>query len=67
MSNFFDNLIGRSPNFIKEQLEKKGYDVIFEYTKGFKDQNLLKEEYAVRINCKEKSCHVILSCFNTMI
>ena len=67
MNNFLESLIGCSPDFIKEQLQKEGYNVNFTYTKGFKDQDLLTEEYAVRIICRDKTCNVILSCFNTMI
>ena len=67
MNKFYDDMIGCTPDFIKAELQKKGYDVNFIYTRGFKDKVLLSEEYAVRINCIDKTCNIVLSCFNTMI
>lgn len=67
MNKFYNDLIGCKPDFIKDELEKEGYDINFTYTRGFKDKELLTEEYAVRINCMDKTCNITLSCFNTMI
>lgn len=67
MSKTFDNLIGYSPDFVKDKLQEEGYDVKFGYTRGFKDKEILTEEYVVRIDCSDRSCNVIISCFNTMI
>ena len=36
--------------------ERIGYDVKFGYTRGFKDKEILTEEYVVRIDCSDKSC-----------
>ncbi len=60
-------LIGKPKSYILEYAREHSLNVEFLYTKGYKDSDILTEEYAVRVDYDDVKLYVVLSYFKTAI